>query len=237
MPHWVIIKLVYFMVLWRNAIPAWKTGILAIYPPGEIITGMKMDFKKHCKLNFGKYIEVHDKPTPTNGMKFCTRSCVALGPTGNLQDTYKFMDINTGMKLKKRSWTCIPISDSVIGKLERRAEREKCDGSWHMQSWNNEEFNFDDDLEEATALTRINPDAHPDIPTELPRVELKREQDTDAMDTIDSDTDPMATVGSIENAEFGIPNVMPQDSQGNKTSTPQENQDKDIECEIIIEYN
>ena len=75
-----------------------------------------MDYKHHCKLDFGKYAEVHDEPTPTNGMKSRTRPCVALGPTGNLQGTYKFMDINTGMKLKKRSWTCIPMPDLVIGK-------------------------------------------------------------------------------------------------------------------------
>ena len=34
---WIIIELVYFTVLWRNDIPAWETGILAIYSPREII--------------------------------------------------------------------------------------------------------------------------------------------------------------------------------------------------------
>ena len=115
----VIIKLVYFIALWRNTIPAWETGILAIYSLREMITGMKMNFKKQCRLDFGKYDEVHNEPTPTNSMKSRTRLCVDLGPTGNLQGTYKFMDINTGMKLKKRSWACIPMPDSVIGKLTR----------------------------------------------------------------------------------------------------------------------
>ena len=147
------------------------------------------------------------------------------------------MDINTGMKLKKSSWTCIPISDSVIGKLTQQAEREKRDGSWRMWNRNSEEFGFDDGLEDTTSLTCIDPYAHPDIPADFPGVELEREQVTDALDNIDPDTDQMAAARAIENAEFGIPNVMPQDSQGNKTSTPQENQDKDIECEIIIEYN
>ena len=76
-----------------------------------------MDSKKHCKLDLSEYVEVHDEPTPTNGMKFRTIPCVALGPTDNLQGTYKFIDINTGIKLKKRSWTYIPISGIVIGKL------------------------------------------------------------------------------------------------------------------------
>ena len=70
--------------LGRNAIPAWETGISAIYSPRDIITRMKMDYKRHCKLDFGKYVEVHDEPTPTNEMMSCTRPCAALGPTGNL---------------------------------------------------------------------------------------------------------------------------------------------------------
>ena len=102
-PCQVIIELLYVTVLWINAIPIWETGISAIYSPREIINGMKIDFKKHCKLDFGKYVEAHDEPTPTNGMKSHIIPCVALGPTGNLQGTYKFMDINTGMNLEKRS--------------------------------------------------------------------------------------------------------------------------------------
>ena len=60
------------------------------------------------------------------------------------------------------------MSDSVIWKLKRQAEHEKCDGSWSVQNRNSEEFDFDDGLEEVTVLTHIDPDAHPDIPAELP---------------------------------------------------------------------
>ena len=97
-----------------------------------------MNFKKRCRVDFGEYVEVHDEPTPTNSMDSRTRLCVALGPTGNLQGNYKFMDINTGMKLKKTAWTCITMPDSVIGKLTRRAEREKRNGSWQLCDRNNE---------------------------------------------------------------------------------------------------
>ena len=109
-----------------------------------------MDFKKHCKLDSGEYVEVHDEPSPTNGMRSRTRSCITLVPTGNLQDTYKFMDINTGAKLKKLSWTCITMPCAVIGKIMRRVEREKRDGGWRVQNWNNKELDFDDGLEETT---------------------------------------------------------------------------------------
>ena len=72
---------------------------------------------------------------------------------------------------------------------------------------------------------------------ELPGAELEREQATDALDTTDPDTDLLAAARAIENTEFDVPNVMPQDSQRYGTSEPQQNQDQNIEYEIIIEHN
>ena len=192
------------MIFWRNTIPAWGAGISAVYSLHEILTGMKMNFKKYCRLDFGKYVEVHDRPTPTNSLKSHTKLCVALGPICNLQGTFKFMDIITCMKLKKRSWTCIPMPDSAIGKITLQAEKEKRDGSWRVRNRNNEEFDFDEGLEDTTALTCIEPDAHPNIPAELSGVELEREHVTDALDATDQDTDPLAATRAIENAEFYI---------------------------------
>ena len=103
-----------------------------------------------------------------------------------------------------------------------------------MQNRNNEEFDFDYGLEEATSLTRLEPDAHPDILAELPGVELKREQVIDALDTIDPDMDPMMIARAIENAEFDTPHVTEQDSHGNRTSEHPEGQDQDIEYKIKI---
>ena len=106
-----------------------------------------------------------------------------------------------------------------------------------MYNRNNEEFNFDDGIEEAIALKRLEPDAHPSIPDELPEVELEREQVTDALDTIDPDTDPMITARAMENAEFDIREVTSQDSHEYQTSKSYESQDQDIDYEIIIESN
>ena len=69
-----------------------------------------------------------------------------------------------------------------------------------MQNRNNKELNFDDGLKDTVVLTCIEPDAHPDIPAELPGVEVEQEQVTDALDTTDPDADPMAAARAIENA-------------------------------------
>jgi hypothetical protein len=49
-----------------------------------------------------------------------TRStpAIVLGPTGNLQSTYKFFSLETGKKIKHRKLTAYPMPDSVIKKVE-----------------------------------------------------------------------------------------------------------------------
>ena len=41
-----------------------------------------------------------------------------LGPTGNLQGTYKFLSLATGKKVKRRTFTPYPMLDLVIRKVE-----------------------------------------------------------------------------------------------------------------------
>ena len=43
-----------------------------------------MDYNKNCKIDFGKYCEVHDELGPTNNTKKITHGAIAMGPTGNL---------------------------------------------------------------------------------------------------------------------------------------------------------
>ena len=52
----IVIHLVYFAVLWLNAFPA-KNGISDKLSPREIVTHKKLDYVKHCQVNFGSYVE------------------------------------------------------------------------------------------------------------------------------------------------------------------------------------
>jgi hypothetical protein len=95
LPHQVVIYLVYFSVLWLNSLPA-AAGVSDKYSPHKIILGCKLDFKNHCKVTFGSYVEAHNYPTITNTMRPCTFPGIFLCHTGNLQGTHKIFDINTG---------------------------------------------------------------------------------------------------------------------------------------------
>jgi hypothetical protein len=93
----VLNELIYHVVLWLNAFPI-KSGLSANLLPCELVLGHKLDFKKHCKALFGSYCEAHDEPDRINTIAAWLIPAIMLGPTGNLQGTYKFLNLMTGKK-------------------------------------------------------------------------------------------------------------------------------------------
>ena len=88
-PKRVKIELIYFIVFWLNSFPV-NSGISRQFSPREIILRWQLDVKKHCRVMFGEYCEVHDEPDPSNTQEPRTHEALALGLTGNSQGTVKF---------------------------------------------------------------------------------------------------------------------------------------------------
>jgi hypothetical protein len=117
MPRLMLIELIYHVVLWLNAFQA-KSVVSETLSPRKIVYRHKLDFAKHCRLPFGTYCEVHNEPTPTNSMVTCSTPVIVLGPTGNLQGTYKFFSLAMGKKVKQCVFTPYPMPDLVIKKVK-----------------------------------------------------------------------------------------------------------------------
>ena len=117
------IEFIYFVTLWRNAFPV-KSGVSETFSPREILLRWRMDVKKYCRVLPGYYCEVHDKPNPYNTTVSRTDKGIALGPTVNLQGSVKFYCLNTGLVLKQRAFTNIPIPTAVIAKVNKIGKRE-----------------------------------------------------------------------------------------------------------------
>jgi hypothetical protein len=89
MPRLILIELIYHVVLWLNVFPL-KSGVSANLSPRKLVIWHKLNFAKHCRVQFGSYCKVHDEPMPTNSMTTRTTPAIVLGSTGNLQGTYNF---------------------------------------------------------------------------------------------------------------------------------------------------
>ena len=110
-------ELVCYVVSWLNNFPP-QGGVSNTLSPRAIITGVQLDYTKHCRLEFGEYTQVHEEKQPTNSLKPRTTGALALGSTYNLQKGYKFYSLNSGKLIYRRSFMQIPLSDDVKNCVE-----------------------------------------------------------------------------------------------------------------------
>jgi hypothetical protein len=120
LPNLMLIELMHFCDMWMNSFPV-KSGISEKYSPCEIIMRLKLNGKTHAKAPFGSYCEVHKDQDITNTMAPRTIWAICLGPTGNAQGSCKFLSLNTGKKLIRRSFTEMPVTESVIARVAQLA--------------------------------------------------------------------------------------------------------------------
>jgi hypothetical protein len=194
MPQLILIKLIYHAVLWLNAFPS-KSGFSQTLSPREIVLRHRLDFKKHCRAPFGSYCEAHDEPTPTNNMSSRATPSIVLGPTGNLQGTYKFFNLETGKKIKRRQFTSYLMPDSVIAKVEGFARRNVVPGAFNFADRSGILFEWNDDLDESPeGLVAEDVVLYPSIVAEFPGVTLDRDI---AVATVEDDVEPH---GRLEDA-------------------------------------
>jgi hypothetical protein len=91
----------------------------------ELFQGRKVDFNLDCQLEFGQYCQIHEDHEVTNTMKPRTVGAIALGPSGNIQGSYNFLNLSTWRVVKRRRWTALPIPQDVINMLNEKAVKEK----------------------------------------------------------------------------------------------------------------
>jgi hypothetical protein len=100
LPDRLIIELVYYATFWLNSFPP-NDGISKKDCPRVIITGIRIDYNKHCQLEFGSYAQVHEDHD--NTMSSRTTGVLVLRPTGNSQGGYFFYSLTTGRVLNRNS--------------------------------------------------------------------------------------------------------------------------------------
>ena len=202
LPHQMVMHLIYFVVLCINSAPP-ALGISQVHSPREIVTRRGLDFNKHFKHQFGTYVEAHEDPIITNTNRSCTYPGVYIGTTGNIQGTPKVFDIKSGKVKKPRSVTAFNVPDRVIDIVDRWGKRSKMeDKKKHLLEFLDRKkraFDWDnDDLEDEV----LPPEkAHPEIPAQIPGIDLASEQDdTDDVVEIFERTDEEDAFEAAQNA-------------------------------------
>jgi hypothetical protein len=119
-PPRVVIEMVFLSVFWLNAFPH-RLGISKSLSPRTIITGQEIDYTKHCRVQFGQYVQTHEKHN--NTMTPRTNGALALRPTGNKQGGHYFYSLMSGRRLHRTHWTELPMPTEVKDRVHNLALR------------------------------------------------------------------------------------------------------------------
>ncbi|GKY97397.1 hypothetical protein MPSEU_000698200 [Mayamaea pseudoterrestris] len=121
-PARLVIEMTKSAVFWLNAFPH-ERGISKDLSPRTIVTGQTVDFNRHCKYEFGQYVQTHE--SHSNDMQARTIGALALRPTGNVQGGFYFLSLSSGKILNRGHATPLPMPDDVIERVHRLARQQK----------------------------------------------------------------------------------------------------------------
>jgi len=122
-PGRMLIELVKYSVFWLNSFPH-ERGISDTLSPRAIVCGQSsVDCQRHCKYEFGQYVQAHEQHDNTIDNKR-TVGAIALRPTGNDQGNYFFLSLLTGRVLNRTHATKLPMPGEVIERVHLLAQRQ-----------------------------------------------------------------------------------------------------------------
>jgi hypothetical protein len=100
-----------------------KTGVSETLSPKTIISGERLDWKRHLALSFGAYCQVHEQDelghSDINNER--TLDAICIGPSDNQHSGYRFMSLQTGRKVTRISWTELPMPRQVVERVHALA--------------------------------------------------------------------------------------------------------------------
>ena len=123
-PAQLVIEMAKASVFWLNGLPP-RDYFGNNLSPRTIVTGQKLDYKRHCRYQFGEYVQTHEQHD--NSMDPRTVGALALRPTGNAQGSFYFMSLSTGRVLNRLRATPLPMPDEVVDRVHRMARQQKAD--------------------------------------------------------------------------------------------------------------
>lgn len=104
-----------------NATPH-PDGVSDDISPRTIVTGKGKLQYRELKLEYGEYVQVYDGTT--NDAKSRSLGAIALHPAENDGGGYYFMSLATGDRIRRTSWTSLPITDLAISRVEAIAKQD-----------------------------------------------------------------------------------------------------------------
>ena len=154
-PGCLVIEMAKTEVFWLNAFTPFG-GASRVLSPRTILTGQKVDYKRHCRFQCGEYAQTHEEHD--NSMNPRTVGALALRPVGNGQGSFYFLSVTTGRVLNRLHATALPMPDEVIDKIHRITRQQKNNSGLIFAGRNLQQDEWDDDDDDEDDETYHNDD-------------------------------------------------------------------------------
>ena len=119
---WMIIELVFNSVFWLNAFARKKITSDTI-SLRTIVLGCHVDYNVHCRLQYGKYVQTHEKHD--SSMTSIAVGALIMCPSSNKQGRHYFFSLLTGRRLHRVHWTLLPMPEDAISRVHSFARCAK----------------------------------------------------------------------------------------------------------------
>ena len=175
-PARMMIELVLGCVTWLNTFPQ-NNGVSPVVSPRALVTGIRVDYNRHCQIEAEAHTQTHEEHS--NNMTQRTIGAIALRPTGNVQGSHCFLNLQSGQRITRACWNELPMPQDVIDRIHVLARRSKAHRGLTFACGNGDEIAPDDDDydsdDESTcappqcthkmAATKTRTMTHPQMPT------------------------------------------------------------------------
>jgi hypothetical protein len=122
-PRVMLDHLLMAVTMMLNVFPA-KGGVSEYYSPHVLMNKTDLDYKKHCMIPFGAYVQAFQENKPSNTLEARAIDGIYLRPMRNRQGGHEIMNLATGLVITRHKVTALPITDSAIKAVERMAEEQ-----------------------------------------------------------------------------------------------------------------
>jgi hypothetical protein len=204
-PAQMAVQMVYSSNFWLNVFPP-GDGVSRQHSPRELITGLEIDYNKHCQLEYGAYAQVHEEHD--NTMATRTTGAIAMRPTGNSQGGYYFYSLTTGRLLNRNHWTALPMPADVIQRVHDMAKTSSAgvtftDKYGHEYEGDDGDGDDDDDGDPYIPVVPADPEADEELDRSIAGVDEQELEDLqqDAMPDHDMQQDDLPDPLEVEAVE------------------------------------
>ena len=212
-PRLMVIHLVRNTIFWLNAFPT-ANGWSSKHAPRYIMAGKQLDYNKHVRTEFGKYVQTHEEHD--SDMYECTVGAICMGPTGNQQGGHYFMSLTTGERLIRSRWTLLPMPREAQTRVNNFGSKQKMPKSLTFGDRHGQELR--DNLDEVEEWCDEDDDTY-EYEENVDDDELTYDVMEDVVKDSIMDT-PNVMEDVVEDSIVDTPTEVPPNDQTDDVSTP-----------------